>query len=1210
MNNGGKYYMFNLKNSMFILLACVCLLITLSGAFASEINTDSIGEGDFNDASLISPSQLDEVNLKGTESALNDFDNLNDESDAQDDNSSSSEIGNEAYFDISVFCSDFKGSAADNVCGDGECEIFIDPLTVNFKTFEEVCRDIETLTPGEIYNIESDYVIADSSEDLRRNRIINIKADNVVINGNGHIIDAKGSEYFFALFNVTGNNVTITNLGITNSHAINYPYSISDNNIYGDDYNKVISPVEWHGDKGVISNCTFHANSGEMGGAVYWMGNNGLIDNCVFDENDADVGGALYILGAGNSIVNSSFVNSFSLFNFEAIYLADKSTLSLTNCSFRSTYKHAKMVEVENDAQVIYADAFPAADFPAADFSELAYCLSNLKDNEVFNIMYDYEIKSYDKFPVINANNVTINGNGHKIFGPQPAYKVLYINGSGVEINDLSFDLAEGFLKGDTYITWNGDNGELKNCVFTGNSYNGETISWTGDNAVIDNCVFEDNPHKSGNSIYMEGTNIIISNCVYTTTNATSFIYYTNRHKGGSLVIANCSFDNENDIDEIWVGDDCDVVLNGWVIPKTFADLCGEISSLEENETYKIYKDYYFTQADGRYTINNRNIVIDGRGHVFDGNALSSFLNVAGDSIVIKNVNFNNFNNDNGESFITWSGDNGVFMDCSLDGNVALNGGAITWSGNGGLIDDCKFVDNLACGVGGAIYMSGFNNAVFNTLFSNSLSRWSGEAVYLDREGNNYTFSNVTFTKSDTYIIDGYYSDIDIDCFNDSVIASMCGTEFDLIPLAYVTIVKDKIYNVSEDIYCYSSYDEFGDGSVRYTFNIVKTFSSGVTYQKSYNFLNKTIPEVFDAIVSGDYYYTANIVKNLNIGYNDLRAYESASKYCVYQLAEDNRDAVESIIKDMGDDLASSDDLVIALNVSFASGSYFTSNAQWSNDGFNVVYINGHGSTVKSTSDEDDKYTFYENYAMLSIVDLTIEQFNHAIVNYGTCILSNVNFRNNHIVYTFASKDWGAAILNVGTCICYNCTFENNIARCGGAIFNQGVLTLEDCQFHGNDVESSIFNYFGITTGGIGIDICNVRDKGSLEIIKSSADIDYVNDLDATLSNGIKIICVVASFMTGALIGAGTGSVKAGIAGGMIVGGVIGAIGSAIICYNKMDATYDCLKTTLCLIGCSMAAGAVGGSIGGVLSTIVAARGVEQPQDPFILAYRNLGGNV
>ena len=198
--------------------------------------------------------------------------------------------------------------------------------------FNDLKDDIENLNPGDIYNINQDYIFEDDyvGPYILLHEGIEITADNVTINGNGHIIDGN---YNTAIFKVTGNNVKIFNLTIINSqyHGLSIPIMTTTEPIKIGEvaFGKIISnhrtdlsPVYWLGDNGLIDNCTFNHNTAINGGAITWMGNNGLINNSLFINNTVQgIAGAIYMGGENNTISNSNFINSFSPLSREAIYL-------------------------------------------------------------------------------------------------------------------------------------------------------------------------------------------------------------------------------------------------------------------------------------------------------------------------------------------------------------------------------------------------------------------------------------------------------------------------------------------------------------------------------------------------------------------------------------------------------------------------------------------------------------------------------------------------------------------------------------------------------------------------------------------------------------------------------------------------------------------------------------------------------------------------
>ena len=191
-------------------------------------------------------------------------------------------------------------------------------------SYDDLNDDIQNINSGDTFDFIRDYEFDADGVPFLDSRVIVINQDNIIINGNGHTIDAGGLDNF-AIFNVLGNNVVIKNLKFINS----IPSSIHGPNIKHTEYRKIPSPISWEGNSGTIQNCEFYNNRAVNGGTISWTGNNGKIDNCSFENSTATgVGGAIYIGGINNTISNCQFYNSTSLLS-DVIY-ADRNRKNLS----------------------------------------------------------------------------------------------------------------------------------------------------------------------------------------------------------------------------------------------------------------------------------------------------------------------------------------------------------------------------------------------------------------------------------------------------------------------------------------------------------------------------------------------------------------------------------------------------------------------------------------------------------------------------------------------------------------------------------------------------------------------------------------------------------------------------------------------------------------------------------------------------------------
>lgn len=1063
------------------------------------------------------------------------------------------------------------------------CTAKINGLNFDNGDYNELCYDLENLKPGDYYNIVKDYEIANPKGDLERNRIINIRADNVVINGNGHKIDARDGANFFAIFNITGNNVTILNLVIINSEAYDKSYISSGKNIYGDEYNHLISPIEWNGDHGVISNCIFMGNTGYHGGAIYWNANNGIIENCIFDDNAADLGGSIFINGTNNIIRNCKFKDSYSYWNFESIYLTTNSKpqgdldglLIVNNCTFENIFPSSKDICAEEGCIVLYDSVNPETALDPDYYMNLIEDLKNLKDNEVYTLNHDYYVNDdFGLIAQITANNVTINGNGHYIFGKDPLSALLYVYGNGVKINNLIIDLSNENVKSQSFIRWRGDDGELTNCTLTGgSSEEGGALSWSGNNGIVNNCLFTENIATFGGAIYINGANMTLTDCTFINSIAKTTgdsIYYTDG--SGLLTITNCNFDSA----KLWIADDSDVIIDGKYVPKTFSELYDDLFNLKENEVYDIYRDYLILPSMG-LTILANNTVINGNKHLIYANTvlLSSVFIVLGNNVTISNLYLNNSNHEIGKSFIIWTGDNGVFTDSVLIGNVAENGGAIFWNGNNGLIDDCIFLQNSA-DFGGAIYIEGSYNKISNSIFLQTGSRLSGEAIYIGSERKKITLENIFWDELTGGFVDSTNIKIDLKYVYELIYETQFADEYiNINPLIYISITKGGINYYNENVYYYCQYD---DATGEFVFTLNKEFKEyDIIYSKDYRFkniINYTFDDVYAALYNGDYENTFALSKTVYVS--------SQSDYTDALQIFKSLDAFNPIYNFFNNDISLSklakDFITYQLNVQFTKYLVIDCDSTWdlSSSPFHKVYMDGNESVILGSFKDRDEDKFirinedeYNEKLLFVVTNMIIEGFNTAVENFGgECILYNVIFNENEMDY-WIDRDWGAAILNTGVVICVDCVFTNNYAKNGGAIFNQGYLVLENCTFYNNDAY------------GKGDDVC-VGDGGQViidgvNITGDNSIVYFAESLSALESGLLSMLAVGITVVSSTIIGLLSSNPVLGISAGVAIGSLVGAGFASLIISKHYDVNYNRANIIAILMaGCAISGGLAG----------------------------------
>lgn len=137
--------------------------------------------------------------------------------------------------------------------------------------------------------LEHDIILGENEEKKFYNGI-RINSDNIIIDADGHTIDARG---LTRIFNITAENFIIKNVTLKNG-----------TNKYG---SAVIVKSET---KGSFENCVFTCNSSEYGGALYNQKASIKISDCKFYENTSQRGAGITNHEGNITIKDSEFKNN------------------------------------------------------------------------------------------------------------------------------------------------------------------------------------------------------------------------------------------------------------------------------------------------------------------------------------------------------------------------------------------------------------------------------------------------------------------------------------------------------------------------------------------------------------------------------------------------------------------------------------------------------------------------------------------------------------------------------------------------------------------------------------------------------------------------------------------------------------------------------------------------------------------------------------
>ena len=251
-------------------------------------------------------------------------------------------------------------------------------------------------------------ILLDVIEESKYKNGINIKSDNLVIDGNGYSIDARGKT---RIFQINGNNITFKNIHfknafsdkgaviLNNGNSLKVEDCIFENNnakneggvIYNaGDSLKIFKSIfknngsKWHG--GVIYNtadniqieiCKFFNNSVNgnasvlynkksscyiinskfnknmsqgHGGVIYNnCGEISIIDSCFKEKNKKKNAGVIFNLDNGIICENTKFINNFSKSHGGAIYNDSGQFIASNSCIFENNVSHRQGGSIFNN---------------------------------------------------------------------------------------------------------------------------------------------------------------------------------------------------------------------------------------------------------------------------------------------------------------------------------------------------------------------------------------------------------------------------------------------------------------------------------------------------------------------------------------------------------------------------------------------------------------------------------------------------------------------------------------------------------------------------------------------------------------------------------------------------------------------------------------------------------------------------------------------
>ena len=500
-----------------------------------------------------------------------------------------------------------------------------------------------------------------------------------IINGNGHTIDANGHG---SIFVVKDSSVTLTlnDLTLINANPVSDSSGIVSNG----------GAVYFDGSTLIVNNVNFKNNTVyKCGGAIYTTGTC-IVDSSVFDGNDVqfrsqniDNGGAAIYADNGASLLisNSQIIN-----NHKNMVIRDNNVGDLVDGVVVATgYTKISKSYFRNNSGC-YGGAVTSLGYTNAGKNQI------IIENSVF-----------DSNRAFQGAAVNVIGSTFKISGTN------FTNNKGV-------GYGSGNPNVGALLTWYGCEGTISDCNFINNTAdNGAAYELGDDNngvssASVDSCTFINNTASNqGGAVYEGGTTgnaiLDIKNSIFTNNSAKEGSAIYNEY---TLTIdADSTFTN-NRIYSYYRG-----TLNMGEI-KTFTDLQKAVNMVEGYINLNANVDMLASEAD----------------KFVNGIVVDHLVNMKGNDFTI---NANNL----GRIFdVTSTGKLNIYSANLINGRADM-GGAIYNTGKTYALDT-TFKDNTATTMGGAVFNNGTltiekcivdNNDITKRTSSDS-EDYGGAAIY------------------------------------------------------------------------------------------------------------------------------------------------------------------------------------------------------------------------------------------------------------------------------------------------------------------------------------------------------------------------------------------------------------------------------------------------------------------------------------------------
>ena len=379
----------------------------------------------------------------------------------------------------------------------------------NFTSLQD---EIDTSTDS--IDLTQDYVY-DNTTDYNLSGGIIVNKDNFVINGNGYTVNGAN---LARLFNITGKNVTINNLILTNGNS--------------SDCSAICSYADL-----TINNVTFANNyaTGQGGAIGSKKGTNLNINNSRFIDNYCDSGPSIYFENGNLTLCNTNITSKISTKRGQILIKKGRAYLENVNfINISSTY-----------ASALFASECKSISIYNSKFINLT---ANMTAGAIgIRTGGEYHIENCEFInttSVKNAGAIFIDIAGDKnLSGDVTIINSIFKNASsefGGAYMQLCGNLSlDNTNFTDNHATYNGgavyisyvEHAEINDCIFDSNKVDviegyptyGGALFADASTLVINDSEFTNNLASEGNAIYTYDSSYTISNSIFE--NNTNAIY-------------------------------------------------------------------------------------------------------------------------------------------------------------------------------------------------------------------------------------------------------------------------------------------------------------------------------------------------------------------------------------------------------------------------------------------------------------------------------------------------------------------------------------------------------------------------------------------------------------------------------------------------------------------------------------------------------------